>query len=402
MKPRPPYAFLAAEGFPPTVYDSQVADFLRVLSRAGVGMDVVNFDPLYPKTLATREGRARKARLRRGLPGRLHVLPYVPYEDRIGAPAAQRLLAATLGEGPWVLHARGLKAGYLAAALRERRSDVALIYDMRGDDWAEHCFHHTGRGRGHAPGLERIQAHEARVCAAATRILCVSQALADTVHARYPAAARKTRVFPCAYDPQKFFRDPEARARWRRELGIGERFCWVYCGSLVPYQLPERLVALGTLLGPDEHLLLLTPHVERARELIAEARVDPARVTVRSARHDEVCGLLNAADAGVLLRADDPVNHAASPTKVAEYLACGLGVLISPGIGDHSARIHARGLGQVLGGLEDVDLRAGMLALRAAPPDPEEVTQAAHALSRESLTPRYVELYAEVLAELRG
>lgn len=405
MKPRPPYVFLAAEGFPPTVYDSQVADFLRVLARSGVSMDLVNFDPLYPKTLATREGRVRRARLQRGLPGRLQVLPYVPYEDRVGAPAAQRLLRGALGTGPWVIHARGLKAGYLAACLRERRDDVALIYDMRGDDWAEHCFHHTGRGRGPAPGLARIQAHEARVCAAAARVLTVSQALADTVAGRYPGVAAKTRVFPCAYDPGKFGLDPEARARWRRELGLEQRFVWVYCGSLVPYQLPERLVALGKVARathPDAHLLLLTPHLARARELCAAAGLGADAVTVRAAAHDEVGGLLNAGDAGVLLRADDPVNHAASPTKVAEYLACGLPVLISDRVGDHSARVRAEGLGVVLAGLDDAALEAGVRGLREAPPTREHVAASAAALSREALLPAYRALYAEALASVGG
>ena len=32
------------------------------------------------------------ARLRRALPGRLDVLPYVPYEDRLGQPVARALL----------------------------------------------------------------------------------------------------------------------------------------------------------------------------------------------------------------------------------------------------------------------------------------------------------------------
>lgn len=405
MKPRPPYVFLAAEGFPPTVYDSQVAGFLRVLARAGVSMDLLNFDPLYPKTLATRSGRERKERLQRALPGRLQVLPYVPYEDRVGAPAARRLLRGALGEGPWVIHARGLKAGYLAAGLKQRRRDVALVYDMRGDDWAEHCFHHTGQGRGDAPGLARIQAHEARVCAAADRVLTVSQALADTVAGRYPGVAERTRVFPCAYDPGKFGLDPAARTRWRRELGLDDRFVWVYCGSLVPYQLPQRLVALGRVARaahPDAHLLLLTPHVERAHALCAEAGLGADAVAIRAAAHDEVGGLLNAGDAGVLLRADDPVNHAASPTKVAEYLACGLPVLISDGIGDHSARIREHGLGHVLTGLDDAALTAGVQALRGALPARSAVADhAERELSRDVFLPRYVELYRSVLDEVR-
>ena len=39
------------------------------------------------------------------------------------------------------------------------------------------------------------------------------------------------------------------------------------------------------------------------------------------------------------MRADDPVNRVASPTKFAEYALCGLPVAISSGIGDYSERV---------------------------------------------------------------
>jgi glycosyltransferase involved in cell wall biosynthesis len=39
-------------------------------------------------------------------------------------------------------------------------------------------------------------------------------------------------------------------------------------------------------------------------------------------------------DLGLLLRDAHPVNRVASPVKFAEYLACGVPVLISPGVGD--------------------------------------------------------------------
>ena len=100
---RPPFLFLGSEGFPPTVYDAQVADHLRVLARAGLTFDVVNFDPLYPQTVGTAVGRERRDRFRAALPGSLTVLPYVPYEDRLGSPlAALQLRARLAGSGPWV------------------------------------------------------------------------------------------------------------------------------------------------------------------------------------------------------------------------------------------------------------------------------------------------------------
>ena len=174
----PPFLFLGSEGFPPTVYDAQVADHLRVLDRAGLTFDVVNFDPLYPQTQTTDAGREKVARFRDALPGALTVLPYLPFEDRVGSPLAALQLRAWLGRrGPWVIHARGLQAAELAVRASARRRDVQVIYDVRGDYWAEHRFHWAGRGDDPSVPLRRLQRAEELVCAAAAKVFAVSAAL---------------------------------------------------------------------------------------------------------------------------------------------------------------------------------------------------------------------------------
>ena len=82
--------------------------------------------------------------------------------------------------------------------------------------------------------------------------------------------------------------------------------------------LPDQLVALGARAVQDDprwHLLLITPHQEQARALLARAGLGPAQATTLRVPHDAMPGLLNAADVGLLLRRRDPVNAAASPTK---------------------------------------------------------------------------------------
>jgi glycosyltransferase involved in cell wall biosynthesis len=57
---------------------------------------------------------------------------------------------------------------------------------------------------------------------------------------------------------------------------------------------------------------------------------------------------LQEAHAGLLLRREDPVNQVASPTKFGEYLAAGLPVLLTEGIGDFSALVEKEGLGMIV------------------------------------------------------
>src|SRR4030042_1420126 len=71
-----------------------------------------------------------------------------------------------------------------------------------------------------------------------------------------------------------------------------------------------------------------------------------------------------AADVGLLLRENSLTDRVASPVKFAEYLRCGLPVILTPYVGDFSALATAEGIGQI------VDF----------PPRPDEMVRAAQAV----------------------
>ncbi|MCO5171731.1 MAG: glycosyltransferase [Planctomycetes bacterium] len=402
--------FLTTEGFAPTVHDAQVLDLLRALDGVGLRFDLMVMDPLLLRTLLDRAGRARLRRLASAVPGRLVVRPYVPFEDRAGAPVARLLLRRHLrGQRPALVHARGLWAAYaaLGAARRLPRGLVRVVYDARGDHEAEHAFHVAGRGdardRRVRPGLARIRRAEAIVCRRAARVLCVSDALRDVLEARHPGTAAKADVIPCGVDDLRFRPDPAARAAARQRLGLGDKFVVCYAGALGPYHLPEQVVRAGAVarrVRHDAHLLLVTPEVERGRALAAAVGLGPDAATVVAASHDEVPALLNAADVGLLLRREDPVNAVASPTKLAEYLACGLPVIVSDGIGDASALVREERVGEVVRDVDDpVALERALRRLIDEGPSRRAVAVLARArLARSAFLDVYRRVYAEAAA----
>jgi glycosyltransferase involved in cell wall biosynthesis len=71
-------------------------------------------------------------------------------------------------------------------------------------------------------------------------------------------------------------------------------------------------------------------------------------VTVLGVPHHEVPRYLAAGDIGLLLREPSLVNAVASPVKFAEYLAAGLPVVLTEGIGDYSDLAMRNNLGVVL------------------------------------------------------
>ncbi len=72
---------------------------------------------------------------------------------------------------------------------------------------------------------------------------------------------------------------------------------------------------------------------------------------MRHAGHDEVVEWLSASDAGLALIRQVSSKRGSSPVKVGEYLATGLPVVITSGIGDYSALIEKERLGAVVDSL---------------------------------------------------
>ena len=93
-------------------------------------------------------------------------------------------------------------------------------------------------------------------------------------------------------------------------------------------------------------LLVVTRTAEEASRFFA-AKFDAGSFAVISAEHNDVPALLNAADLGLLLLKEAPNIRTSSPVKFAEYVNCGLPVLISRNVGDYSDLVTNTGIGSV-------------------------------------------------------
>ncbi len=86
----------------------------------------------------------------------------------------------------------------------------------------------------------------------------------------------------------------------------------------------------------DISLLILTHSVKDVNKAIIQYPALKSKLISFSVPNDEVYKYLNAADFGILFRENTVMNNVASPTKFAEYMLCGLPVIISEGVGDYS------------------------------------------------------------------
>jgi glycosyltransferase involved in cell wall biosynthesis len=162
-------------------------------------------------------------------------------------------------------------------------------------------------------------------------------------------------VIPCCVDTNRFQFDPEARERRRREIGVGDQKLFIYVGKIGSWYLVDETFAFFKAaqerIGAARLLVLTADQPATFHEAAARQGVATQDYCVQQASHDEVVEWLSAADAGLAFIRSVSSKRGSSPVKVGEYLAVGLPVVITSGIGDYSSLIERERLGAVIDSL---------------------------------------------------
>lgn len=233
-----------------------------------------------------------------------------------------------------LVHARGTVAAPMAAGVSSVLR-IPWLFDVRGLLAQEYVDAGHWRSDGALQRLTR-SAERALIKDADGLVLLSRRAVVHLAEERILPPNRPRAVIPCAVDLQRFRPDSVARSRVRRELGLGDEPVLVYSGSLGSWYLPGDM--LDFFEASRQHIaglrfLALTPQPQ-----VAEREIDRrhlrASVTVKTLPPDAVAAHLAAADIGISFIAPAPSKLASSPTKLAEYLACGLPVVTNAGVGD--------------------------------------------------------------------
>lgn len=399
------YLYLFTEPFLPTVIDSQVVEPIALLDRLGVHFDLIS------SVSAGTFLRDRETLLRRRqevaarIQGRVLVVPHYRLDLAVGMAAATAAVIAAAGPAlaarEVVIHARSYKASAIAMHIARLRSGVRVVVDVRGHLAELDLMAAQGeRGAREMARVAPIWLRDAVGRAAA--IIAVSGPLRDWLVRDYGVDPARVRVVPCLASDETFHFDPALRAQVRRREGLEGRRVIVFPGATGKWHhLPATLRVVRTLMESDERVFFvaLTPGVEPMTAAVAEAGISPDRARVLRVPHGEVNGWLNAADAGILLRARHPVNEVAAPTKFAEYLLAGLPVLINEGIGDYSAFVGSHGTGVLLDERDPATYVAPFAHLLDAQDEAARVAIAATGrahFAKESVLPALAELYRTI------
>jgi glycosyltransferase involved in cell wall biosynthesis len=406
--------FISYNGMLDPLGQSQVIPYLRALAEVcGVRFTILSFEQ---GEAFTSEGNERRARLRAQLSQagidwhalRYHQRPSLPataYDINAGTRYAKRLVRE---QGIEIVHARSHVPAAMALALK-KEFGTKMIFDLRGllaEEYAD-----VGHWRAGSFKYKLTKRMERKFFAAADGVVTLTEAIWEIIkdweglRGRAPAHE----VVPCCADLARFQFDDAARERVRAELQLEDSFVVVYSGSIGGWYLNAEMADFFAALAAERagaHFLWLTPrHHETVHELMRERGIDEGKYTVRAAPSEDVASYLSAADAGLAFIKPCFSKLASSPTKTAEYLACGLPVVLNAGVGDSDTLITREHVGALVENFSTDDYYRAARTIDSMLSDRDATRRHTRAVAerlfdvRQTGLERYARLYESVVGK---
>ena len=346
--------YISYNGMLDSLGQTQVIPYVRELSRAGVQFSLLSFEKPHAYTEAGREVAKQLHRELSASGIDWHWLPYhkrpslaaTGYDVLAGTRYASRLVKQRNIE---MVHTRGHIAATMALRLKQRFG-IKFIFDIRGLMAEEYID--AGHWRERSMPVRLTKHFESRALQRADGIVVLTERIWPIL-SEWEELRGKTishEIIPCCADLDKFKFSSEHRHALRQQLDIEDRFVFVYSGSIDGWYLTEEMADFFAVLlrkRPDALLLWLTQSNEaRLRELMRARGISEDDYRIVASRPADVPGYLSASDVGLSFIKPCFSKLASSPTKYAEYLGCGLPLIINAGVGDSDALVteHAAGV----------------------------------------------------------
>ena len=240
-----------------------------------------------------------------------------------------------------VVHARSYVGALIGWALK-RSLGVRLIFDMRGF-WADERVE-GGLWPGKTLVYRIVKRLERWFLRDADEIVTLGERARGIVEGWPGIAVRRVTMIPTCVDLERFTVSRAPRAQRTRRS-------FVYAGSVGTwYLLPEMLafVAEAGRRSPGVRFELLTRQLDEAARCIAAGDTAAVEMVTRSIPPGEVPARLAAADAGLAFYKPGFSRQGTCPTKVGEYLAAGLPVVVNDAVGDMERIVGGARVGAVL------------------------------------------------------
>lgn len=403
--------YISYNGMLQPLGQSQVIPYLKGLARRGFDLTLLSFEHDQAHTPA---GREQCARLKLELSAanidwhwlKYHKRPSLPatgYDVWAGIRYCKRLARPKTFA---MVHARSHIPATIALEFKNR-TGARMIFDIRGlmaDEYVD-----AGHWRRDSTAYRVTKQFERRAMSRADGIVTLTQRIWPIISDWDGLRGREVphEVIPCCADLDRFRFSPEARVEERRNLGIEDRFVVVYSGSIDGWYLTAEMADFFAVLlrtRKDACFLWLTQaNHERLESLMQSRGIDSRDYRILASAPRDVPRYLAAADVGLAFIKPCFSKLASSPTKYAEYLGCGLPLIINAGVGDSDALVREHQAGVLIDAFAEPDYLTAIEHLTSFTRQPHE-TRPRMRLVAERLfdletvgVEDYVRLYERVL-----
>ncbi len=276
---------------------------------------------------------------------RYHRSPQVPAKVYDAINGWARSIAAQLAGRTDIVHARTFVGGLMGLVLA-RLLRAKFVYHNEGfypDEQVD--------GGVWAPGSRRHRiAHqlEVQLYTRADGIIALSHRARATIEELAPIRRKRTPVIvvPSAVDLEQF-KCPGARTSVR-----GEGLRLIYAGSVGSRYCFDRAAEFAAVARHELGYVNLRVVTRSDRQLV-EGMLDASSLPrdawlVKSVPHAAMPAELWQHDAGLYFLTQGLSEHGCSPTRIGEYWACGLPVVITPNVSDTDEIVRREGVGVVV------------------------------------------------------
>ena len=290
-----------------------------------------------------------------------------------------------------IVHARSYVSSVMALVLKSL-TGAKFLFDMRGF-WADEKIDGGSWSRtGHLYKVTKKL--EQRFLLAADHVVSLTHAAVAEMR-KFPyleGCMPPVTVIPTCADLTRFVH-VESRANNVFVLG--------YVGSVGTYYLFDEVIACFVqlrLMLPEARLLVVNRGQHHyLRDRLFAAGVPDAVIELTSATHEEMPRQIARMNAGIFFIKPVFSKQASAPTKLAEFLGCGIPCLSNSGVGDMAEVLEGEGVGVALASFNDATLKVGLIQLLQLANNPETparcVAAAQRHFSLDSGVARYRGIY---------
>ncbi len=354
--------YLCYFGLREPLVQTQVLPYLREIEKIkGLKVSLLTFETDLKKNWTTDEIETEKKKLA-GENINWYFLPYhkkptVPvtiYDIFNGARFALKMFRK---ENVNVLHARShIPAIMGAIAKKFSKQKLKLIFDIRG--FLPEEYVDAGVWKEQSQTFKTLKHLESWALRVSDGFVILTEKAREILFPEskktgYDKNGRPVEVIPCCVDLDKFKNvNQENRHTMRQKLNIENRFVVAYVGSLGGFYLTGETAdfyGVSKEKNPNIFALILTQSdPEIILSLLIKKGFSENDFFIKKVKPSEIPLYLSAADASLSFIKPTYSKLSSSPTKNAEYLACGLPIIVNNRVNDTADQIETDKVGFVI------------------------------------------------------